>query len=577
MRMIENLKTNTKILGGFLLVSLLTLVVGLMGIQSLNATTKNIEAIYKDRLVANIYLAEIQKNTIESKAEMRSILWKYGVTKDPQVVKDGEKVIAEIGQANDGLIAKYESTTLLDEEKKLVENLKLSIQEYRPLRQKAIDLVNANQLAEAIAANDMAREKRENTETAIETLIEFNNKASESLYLTSVEEQKAAYLKIIVLTALAFALTFIFGILISRSITKGIQASLAHSENLAEGNFSIEIEPGLLNRKDEIGNIGKSFNEMIKKLRALLTIISSNSMDVSSSSQELSATVEEINAQVQTVNTATQEIAAGMEETAAAIEEISASGSHIFSFSNSLKDEANLGSENAVKIAQRADQMKNDAEVSKKEAYEIYSQKQNEIKKSIEKGKVVQEIRVMSDSIQTISEQINLLALNAAIEAARAGEHGRGFAVVADEVRKLAEASSNTVIQINSLVGEVNIAFNELSFNSEGLLAFIDSKVIADYEKLVQTGIRYLDDADFVNNSMQTFNGRAQEINDYISQINAAIEAVASAVQQATASSLEISNNIVEVTKAIDEVSKVAVVQAELSEDLNLNISKFKL
>ena len=203
--------------------------------------------------------------------------------------------------------------------------------------------------------------------------------------------------------------------------------------------------------------------------------------------------------------------------------------------------------------------------------------RQEQIKNSIEKGKVVAEIKVMSDSIQTISEQINLLALNAAIEAARAGEHGRGFAVVADEVRKLAEASTKTVGQINSLVGQVNIAFSDLSMNSQGLLDFIDSKVISDYDTLVSTGEQYLKDAEFVRKSMDAFQNRASEINTSISQVNEAIESVASAIQEATASSLEITNNVDEVTKAIDEVSKVAVAQAEMSEDLNLNVSKFKM
>lgn len=576
MNWLNNMRTSAKILAGFILVAVITGVVGITGIVVSNGINSDLNDLYENRLLPNAVLGEIQVNQASNRFQVNDLLYRAQLGNASQVVTQVRENLKNTSSRNDELRAIYESGNLSPEERQLWDALMEVNDEYRVLRNEVIALAEQGQFDAAIRKNQEAAESRELTEQRLAELKELNNRIADENKTASNAEARTGMILAIVLTAISILLAVGLGLLISGSIVRGLKKTVLQAELLAAGDFSRRLDDKVLARKDEIGELAVAFDTMSSQLKDLIRKISNNSMEVSSSSEELSATVEEVNAQVQTVSTATMEISAGMEETSAAVEEISSSGHQILSSSQRLVEEARSGDASAREITERALALKEGAESSRKEAHEQYLKRQQQIRESLERARVIEEIRVMSDSIQSIADQINLLALNAAIEAARAGEHGRGFAVVADEVRKLAEESSGAVSEINGLVAQVNRAFGEVSENSQGLLSFIDNKVIADYDTLVKTGQQYLEDAQFVRRTMDSFNHLSGDIGAAIGQINQAIESVSSAVTQAAAGSADIAENIAEVSRAVEEVSGVATTQARLAEDLNTAASGFR-
>ncbi|AKA68303.1 methyl-accepting chemotaxis protein [Clostridium scatologenes] len=570
MQWFKNLKMVQKLISSFLVVALFIGVVGFIGIHNMQLIYSNANSMHDYNLKSIETLMTMKQNYADVRSDLLKIVYQQDLSDKNSIKKE----ITDLSEKNDTIIDNYEKTLLSKEENAIFPQLKKDRSTYKEAFTAVIKLIDENNYKGAQEKFSDITTARAKIYEDMDNLIKINSDQADKADTQNRSTYKSSFISTIIIGVLGLVFAIIIGLFIAIMISKQIKKVLIFAEALGEGDLSKSIE---VDRKDEIGNLGKALNKACENMKELISSIMDSSGDISSSSEELSATTEEITSMMEAANESTEQISQGAQELSSTTEGVNESMQDISTSTGELLNRSTDAKNSSEAISKRAIDIKEKAAKNIKDGEIIYNEKRNNIIKSIEDGKVVEEVKIMADSIGSIAEQTNLLALNAAIEAARAGEQGKGFAVVADEVRDLAEQSSQAVTNIQSMVSQVKNAFDSLSRSGQDILQYMESIVKPSYELLMNTGVQYEKDSEYIRDMSEKISNLSDKMNDSVGNISDSIQNISATSQQSAAGSEEVTSSISEITKAVSEVSKSAQSQAELAQKLNEMVQKFKI
>jgi len=369
---------------------------------------------------------------------------------------------------------------------------------------------------------------------AVESADEYIGKISASLAHENEASDAAfdghrqrAVLTLVAVLLVGIAVSIGISIFAARALARPMLAVI-HSIDNADLNSQFNDD-----RKDEIGNLLRSFDRFVASIRETLMQVSESSAAVASASSQISSSTEEMAAGAQEQTSQAAEVASAVEEMAKTIVENSRNASQTAETAKQAKHAAEQG---GAVVKDTLDAI-GEIAASAGATGEIIAKL----------GKSSEQIGEIIGVINDIADQTNLLALNAAIEAARAGEQGRGFAVVADEVRKLAERTTKATKEIAGMIKGIQ--------NDTG--AALDSMVVA--KTVVERGTAK---ASAAGSSLAEIVAISQRVTDMVNQIAAASE------QQSTASE-QISKNVEAISAVTGETASGTQQVARAAEDLN--------
>ncbi|KWU59150.1 methyl-accepting chemotaxis protein [Priestia megaterium] len=528
------------------------------------------ESMYNDRLQPIRQLGQIRTNNRAIDANTLEMI----LSKDENYQRKRLDEIQEKEAENNKLIEQYKKTFLLDSEKEKLALYEENIGNLTQARSEAIQLAQDEKGDEAY--NVFSKQivtLRTTINNTLDDLQTINNNEAKSIYQKNKQSVKSAVTTLLLVSALVILLTIAVGLLIARMITKPLNDIKNLMETAKDGDFQVQ---GTYQSKDEIGLLTASFNKMIGGLKEMIMSVGNISSTVAASSEELSASAEQNNSAIEHISSITEKLASGSNHQVNQIQESSTIIHRITNQTSEVVDNVEQITKRALDTAAISNSGTATVETAAKQMKSI-NENVTELS-SVFQGLSEHSAKIsqINDVITAIADQTNLLALNAAIEAARAGDHGKGFAVVASEVRKLAEGSSNSASQIKDLVSLIQ------SETARTLQSMTTTT------KEVKEGLAVVEQA---GTSFMQINEAVQHVVDQIQQIGSAIHNLAKdtlevqqaihevngIAEEAAAGAQNVSATTEEQLASMEEIASSAMDLANMSEELQELIARFKV
>lgn len=570
MKWIINLNIKAKLISSFVIISIFVSIVGIFGIYNIKKTNDNMTAMYANSLLPIQMLGKVAENEMSGRAELEHMLH----LTDKNEITANAKIIQSLAFENSKLIQQYKNTELVNEQKALLESYQTNNEKFSNTRDNIVYLITQNRQDEASYLFKQVEASRTISLKSLDSMISLNKSLAQKVNEKSHKVYINSYKVMTILIIFSLIIAIGLGLILSDYITKSLKKGVNFAKALAAGDLIQKVN---IKSKDEFGILGVALNTASGNTLMLVKELNNIIQKLSVSSKDLAIVSEDISDKVMGINSAISQMTVGMQDSSASTLEVGESGGKIQDVIIKIEHKSGEADLQSKEIEERANIINIKAEEAIQIARKIYIEKEAKIIKAIKDGEVVEEIKKMAYIISQIAEQTNLLSLNATIEAARAGEQGKGFAVVADEVRKLAEKSTQTVKNIEKVIANVQIAFKNLSNESNDILVFIHESVAKTYEDYLETGSLYKKDAGSISQLSNTIAEKTKDISPSIKQVNIAIDTIASTLQEISAGSEEISSNVAEVANAMSGISKSSLSQTELIQDLNVLIEKFNI
>lgn len=489
------------------------------------------------------------------------------------------KILAEMDQMDTQMDAFSKCLSENDQRRNAFQSAYNEYAKYRRTVESLLETSAANKTQAYVSATSNLPMFNESIEACMDEMLEITETQMDIAH-AGMEERAESVPGIVAVASLILALTMLLIMIgIKLWVINPVKGATKQVDELVEG---IRNNEGDITRRirvrsrDEIGRLSMAINDLVSQMQEIIEALQNGCRRMQETQTGISACVEKVNESAANTTQNLTRLSGGMEKVSGAVQEVKEDTLLLGQTVEGMKQVAEEGSSYAAGIKGKAGEMKEVALASKKEATSMLSEINTAVNSSIESSQQIHKITKLTGDILGIAGTTNLLALNASIEAARAGEAGKGFAVVAEEIRNLADSSRESANHIKEISDRVVESVQELSDNATRLLTFVNTKVLADYDTLENTGKNYHEAADHVDEMMADVREQIGRIQESLQHVNTANDSIEKTVNDSNGMLSVVRENNHGMEEEMQEISSSIEDMSGVVEQLQDSIRCFK-
>ena len=539
----KDIKVGVKLITAFIFVAILTTILGIYLIQSMNQLAERDTTLYEFGVVPMSLLV----NTSEQSLRLRVAMRDFRLAKNDEERKQRLAQLLVIRDAVKVTIDELINLTINEEAKEKMLILQKAVDVYvveaKKYAENAADFCPTSGMTFTEFTPDMNKatdDIREATKVAIDDKISATERlAKENSRIAGL----TTYISTVILIAVLI-ISILFGIYLTISITNPLKKVVAVINRGRNGDMTARTE---LRQKDEMGVMAKDLDSFFEYLQGVLKDINKNSETLASAGEQLSAVSRQLaSSSEQTVNqsntvaSTSEEMAVNINAMASGAEQASVNANEVAGAAEQMSVNMNTVAAAVEEMSASINQIADNAAEARQVATEATKKSDDATDVMGKLGTAAKEIGQVTDVIKKIADKTNLLALNATIEAASAGEAGKGFAVVAGEIKELANQSAQSA--------------DDIARRIEGIQGGTSNAVtvIHDVSEII---VKINHSVDAIANHVEQQTKASNEIASNVAQANTGAKRVAGAIGEVAKGSHDISRNAGEAAKGAHDVS----------------------